>query len=300
MMAEVLCIGELLIDFFTAEINQSLQEATSFDKQAGGAPANVAAAIVSLGGTASFCGKVGNDAFGHFLEQVLREKGVSTKYLKKGTKPTTMAFVSRVTGGERDFTFVRGADEMLTLEDVPIDDFTAPIVHFGSATALLSSPFYDTYMYCMRVLKERGAFISFDPNFRIDLWKGRIDEYRVRVQECLAYADFIKMSEEEFDLTPFVPKQQWLAITKGKEGTLIAHGQQEQLVPSIEVTSVDTTGAGDAFVGAMLKQIADAPIADFGHFQSYTYYSNIVGALTCTQVGAMSALPTAAQVKERL
>ena len=216
--------------------------------------------------------------------------------LVKGKEPTTMAFVSRITGGERDFIFNRGADETLTIEDIEWQHLDAEIAHFGSATALLSSPFYETYMEVMHVLKKRGAFISFDPNYREDLWKGNEKAYYERVTACVQLADFVKMSEQEFALFGHeVPKGKWFAVTKGSAGTWISNGEESALIPSIKIQSVDTTGAGDAFVGAMLKQLSDYPtlnVITFEDFQQLTQFSNIVGALTCTAIGAMTALPT--------
>lgn len=295
-MKTIVCIGELLIDFFCTEVDVDLIDGAYFEKQAGGAPANVCAAIAKLGGHAKFCGKVGNDSFGHFLERTLQQAGVDTTMLVKGKEPTTIAFVSRIAGGERDFIFNRGADETLTIEDIKWQYLDAEIAHFGSATALLSSPFYDTYMEVMHVLKKRGAFISFDPNYREDLWKGNEFAYHERVAACVQLADFVKMSEEEFALFGHeVPKGKWFAVTKGHAGTWISNGEQSALIPSIKIQSIDSTGAGDAFVGAMLKQISDYPTLNtmtFKDFQQLTQFSNIVGALTCTAIGAMTALPT--------
>lgn len=295
-MKTIMCIGELLVDFFCTEMNVKLSEGTHFVKQAGGAPANVCAAIAKLGGKATFCGKVGEDAFGDYLEEVLIKAGVDTSLLARGNEPTTMAFVSRSAEGERDFVFNRGADEMLSMNDIDIEKLDMEIAHFGSATALLSSPFYDTYMNVMRMLKQKGVFISFDPNFRSDLWKGREEEYDRRVQACVDLADFIKMSEEEFArYGGQISTGKWFAVTKGNQGTWISDGVEEALVESISINSVDTTGAGDAFVGAMLKQLSDYPTLKSFNFQQLkqlTRFSNIVGALVCTEVGAMTALPS--------
>ena len=299
-MKTVICIGELLIDFFCTETDVTLAEGVHYEKQAGGAPANVCAAIAKLGGKAKFCGKVGNDAFGDFLEQVLTDNGVDTSMLVRGNAPTTLAFVSRTADGERDFLFNRGADEMLVVEDIDMEKLDADIIHFGSATALLSDPFRNTYMNMMKMMRSRGSFISFDPNFRMDLWKGRETEYHRLVGECVALADFVKMSEEEFAMygQP-VTSGKWFAVTKGKQGTWISDGVEEALIPSIPVQAVDTTGAGDAFVGALLKQLSDYPTLNektFQDFKQLTRFSNIVGALVCTKIGAMTALPTTEDV----
>lgn len=298
LMNTILCVGELLIDFFCSDVDVDLIEGTTFEKQPGGAPANVSAAIAKLGGQAKFCGKVGNDAFGTYLEQILQNLNVDTSMLMKDANvPTTLAFVSRLRGGERDFMFHRGADECLALHEIDekrLQDIR--IAHFGSATALLSDPFYSTYMELMRKLKKNGCFISFDPNYRHDLWKGRESEFKEKVNRCLEFADFIKVSEEENELLQIKERaHSILAVTLGQKGTLISQKGHEVCVPSITVSSVDSTGAGDAFVGAMLVQFAQYSSPheiSFNTLKKFTKFSNIVGALTCIKVGAMTSLPT--------
>jgi fructokinase len=85
-------------------------------------------------------------------------------------------------------------------------------------------------------------------------------------------------------------------VTIGKEGTFLSNGQQHEIIPSINVHSIDSTGAGDAFVGATLYQFAkedvEKVVADFEHLKKIISFSNRVGALVCTKVGAISALPT--------
>lgn len=115
----VLCVGELLIDFFCTDIDVNLAKGQHFSKQAGGAPANVSAAVAKLGGKASFLGKIGADPFGIYLKQTLEEQHVDTSMLLFDPEtPTTLAFVSLAANGERDFVFNRGADRQLSLQDI--------------------------------------------------------------------------------------------------------------------------------------------------------------------------------------
>ena len=160
-MKTILCVGELLIDFFCSEIDVDLINGKTFIKQPGGAPANVCAAISKLGGRAKFCGKVGEDSFGAYLEQTLAEMDVDLSLLIKDSDvPTTLAFVSRKRGGERDFIFHRGADERMNLHEIGEEHLkNIEIAHFGSATALLSDPFYSTYMELMKKLKKQKMSI---------------------------------------------------------------------------------------------------------------------------------------------
>src|SRR5690606_536264 len=194
-MKKILCIGELLIDFFTTHTEVSIIEAKTFEKQAGGAPANVAATIAMLGGQAYFCGKGGDDAFGHFLKQTFDQARVHTDQLiMDPAAPTTLAFVSRQKDGERDFIFNRGADELLSVEDLDLQQLmTMDMIHFGSATALLSEPFSKTYEQLMQTLHLQNHFISFDPNYRADLWKGDSELFIQKCEPFVEAANFIKM-----------------------------------------------------------------------------------------------------------
>lgn len=315
MSNRILCIGEILIDLICSDINTSLVDGINFLKKAGGAPANASAAIAKLGGNVSFAGKVGNDPFGIFLRNRLNNAGVDTSMLiLDKNSNTTMAFVSLMDDGERDFVFNRGADELLNYKELDEEKLiNFKIVHFGSATALLGGELKKTYIKTMNTAKENGIYTSFDPNYRIDLWKNRLKEFIKITRECLKYIDFLKLSDEEMKIVSgkrsledgikilhnLGPKI--IAITLGKKGTFISNGSEKLIVNSINIKSIDSTGAGDAFVGAFLYKISqiDNPkllFEDFEKIKEITYFSNKVGALTCTKIGAISGLPSLKEV----
>lgn len=311
MSTSVFCIGELLIDFFCKDVDVDLVAGKHFEKQAGGAPANVSATVVKLGGRSLFCGKVGRDPFGTFLKNTVQETGVDTSMVVLDDEhPTTLAFVSLKGDGERDFTFNRGADAHLRETDIDktrLDE--CGILHFGSATALLSNPFRTAYLQTMKWGKEAGRFISFDPNYRKDLWTGNDHDFISHAMEGIQLADFVKVSEDELyiitnkndvsDGTRELHKMgaKVVAVTLGSQGTLISNGSLQETIPSIEITSIDSTGAGDAFVGATLYQLAQQQniveaCEDFEVLKQVIDFSNRVGALVCTKIGAISALPS--------
>jgi fructokinase len=315
MSSSIVCIGELLIDFFCTDVDIDLVEGQSFQKQAGGAPANVCATIAKLGGTSHFCGKVGNDPFGHFLKKTLNDVKVDTSMLVfDDVHPTTLAFVSLKANGERDFVFNRGADAFLFEEELDKEKMKeASIFHFGSATALLSDPFQSTYLNAMKMAKMDGKFISFDPNFRKDLWKERISTFIALAKQGMALADFVKVSDEELTIITGMNNlaeganalhqlgARVVAVTLGKEGTYLSVGQTSEIVPSVKVQSIDSTGAGDAFVGATLYQLAKEnpkklQDLDFEQLKNIISFSNKVAAFVCTKVGAIAALPTIEEV----
>ncbi|EOD01117.1 carbohydrate kinase family protein [Caldisalinibacter kiritimatiensis] len=318
MSNNITCIGELLIDFICSDVNVDLIEGENFVKKAGGAPANVTAAISKLGGKASFIGKVGNDPFGKFLKKTLDDVNVDTSMLVLDDEHnTTLAFVSLKSDGERDFVFNRGADEYLTYDELDQDKLRdSKIVHFGSATGLLGGNLKETYLKAIKLCKEEGIFISFDPNYRGDLWKGRKEEFIDITKKCMEYADFVKVSDEELKIITGEEKLEdgvkglhdlgakIVTVTLGKDGTLVSNGIDMTTVKSIKIKSVDSTGAGDAFVGATLYRIAqlEAPkdlVKDFAKIKEIIAFSNKVGAITCTKLGAISSLPTLEEVESK-
>lgn len=303
----VLCIGEALIDMICTDKGQSLSEGQHFLKKPGGAPTNVAAAIGALGGNICLSAKVGDDPFGRQLKQVMEDFHVDTTHLHLDPSFfTTFAFVSLMLDGERDFVFNRGADAQLTkaeIEQINVDDLS--ILHFGSATAFLDGPLNEAYYHLKDKAKALGKIISFDPNYRHLLF-GNLQESFIRQSWIfLNEADFIKLSDEEAilitgetDLDAAAQKllntcQGVFTITLGKEGTLLGLLGKTYIIPSIPIQPVDTTGAGDAFVGAVLYQLDQQtdPIShlDFHAWEKIIQNANKAGARTCEYLGAMEA-----------
>ena len=145
------CIGELLIDWISTDIDSSLVDSVNFIKKAGGAPGNAAISCNRLGGKSAFAGKVGNDAFGLFLKEILVKDNIDTENLILAKEPTTFAYVSIKKGGERDFIFMRGADALLRKEEINLPSENA-VFHFGSATGFLGKELTKTYLETVEVL----------------------------------------------------------------------------------------------------------------------------------------------------
>ncbi|AGK98812.1 carbohydrate kinase family protein [Clostridium pasteurianum] len=315
-MNNVLCIGELLIDFICSDVNTSLDLGDNFKKKAGGAPANVTAAICKLGGKASFVGKVGDDPFGKFLKDTLDNLNVDTSMLLMDKiEKTTLAFVSLKANGERDFVFNRGADGCLKYNELDLDKiYSNKVLHFGSATALLGGDMRESYVRIMQEAKRKNIFISFDPNFRDNLWEDNVEDFIHISKKCIEFADFIKVSDEELkiitgkeDLYAAVDSlraggNKIVAVTLGKDGTLISTDEKTEIIPSIKIKSIDSTGAGDAFVGSLLYKISlledsNELYKNFNELKDIVKFANKVGAIVCTKLGAIAALPTLEEVE---
>lgn len=305
---KILCIGEALIDMICTDKGKSLSEGSNFLKKSGGAPTNVAAAIAALGGEVALSSKVGMDPFGRQLVEEMKTFGVSTQWMLQDKNYfTTFAFVSLMEDGERDFYFNRGADGQLTKEEVDtINLEDVSIIHFGSATAFLPGPLQDAYKHLLLKALDKNIFISFDPNYRQLLFKDDLATFIEKSWEFLSVCHFFKLSDEEAMLltgcTSYHDAAKVLlekttgtfAITLGKEGTLLGHGNSTHLIGSIPVKPVDTTGAGDAFVGAVLYQLKDMSLAEIKampapQWEAIMANGNKAGARTCEYMGAMEA-----------
>jgi fructokinase len=302
---KILCIGEALIDMICTDRGKSLADGQHFLKKPGGAPTNVAAAVAALGGSVELVAKVGADPFGKQLIGAMEGFGVSTRSIVVDERHfTTFAYVSLMEDGERDFVFNRGADGELTVQEVEAVDLSAVgIVHFGSATGFLPGPLQAAYYGLLQKALRQDILISFDPNYRQLLFRDNLRSFVDHSWNFLDCCHFFKVSDEEAmlitgcatlkDATAVLQEKTKavFAITLGKEGTLLRVGDETQIVPSIAVTPVDTTGAGDAFVGAVLYQLSEGhPAAgDVAGWLRIVANANKAGARTCEYVGAMEA-----------
>ncbi len=307
-MKKILCIGEALIDMICTDKGKSLSTGENFLKKAGGAPTNVAAAIAALGGKVELAAKVGTDPFGKHLIEVMQSFGVSTKWVIEDEQHfTTFAFVSLMENGERDFYFNRGADGQLSraeVEKIDLKDFS--IIHFGSATGFLPGPLQAAYRALLQKALQQNVFISFDPNYRHLLFKNDTQSFIDQSWTFLTACHFFKVSDEEALLitgcssladaaAKLLEKTKAVfAITLGKEGTMLGIHGKTMIIDSIPVKPVDTTGAGDAFVGALLYQLNKRTVAEMRslpeeNWQKIIQNGNKAGARTCEYLGAMEA-----------
>jgi len=312
---KIFCVGELLIDFVAENQGADLSKASVFTKKAGGAPANVACAISKLGGKSAFIGCVGEDPFGTYLLKTLDACDVDLSPVQRSATFTTLAFVSLAENGERDFVFSRGADQELTYDSSIKSSFRDQMVHLGAATALLGGELEKSYGHYLFDAITENAFISFDPNFRSDLWKGNEKTF---IKKCMPYIEKSHLCKFSLEEAQMLSKKNSLveasevlhqigteiiAITLGAEGTWVSTKNTQQTIPSISVTPVDTTGAGDAFIGCLLQQISQLPSHDRilendSLLMEMVETANRAGAITTTGYGAIDSLPDANQMNQ--
>ncbi len=198
-MADAVCLGELLIDFVPTVTGAGLIDAPAFVKAPGGAPGNVAVGLARLGVSSAFMGKVGDDAFGHFLADTLAEAGVDVGPLRFSPEArTALAFVSLRADGEREFMFYRhpSADMLFNPREVDVDTINrAKLLHFGSIS-LIGEPSRSATLYAVDTARAVGCLISYDPNLRLPLWPDA-SAARDGMLLGLKKAHIVKLSDDE-------------------------------------------------------------------------------------------------------
>lgn len=305
---DVVCFGEMLIDFVPTVNGVSLAEAPAFQKAPGGAPANVAAGVAKLGRTAAFIGKVGDDEFGHMLAHTIAEVGVDVRGVRfDASARTALAFVTLRADGEREFMFYRhpSADMLLRPDELDNDLLTqAQIFCFGSIS-LIAEPTRSALLAALDTAAAAGATLVYDPNLRLPLWPSAVAA-KAGILSLWNRAHIIKISDEELifltgEQSAESARSLWhddlklLLVTEGRNGCRYFTAESSGRVPGFMVDAIDATGAGDAFVAGLLTQLAENPAlwADEAQLTAALRFANAAGALTTTQRGAIPALPSA-------
>ena len=312
---DVIALGELLIDFTMN--GQSDQGNNMFEACPGGAPCNVLALLNKMGKKTAFVGKVGEDQFGRLLKETITEAGIDASNLKMDSEVnTTLAFVHTFPDGDREFSFYRNpsADMLLSADEIPERLFrSGDILHFCSVD-LIDAPVRGAHRRAIEYADKSGAMISFDPNLRPNLWETE-EKMLAAVRGFLPCCHLLKVSEEELlsisgERTEhaalnavFRGKVMAVLISRGSRGASIALRDGTLLsVPGERVDQIDSTGAGDVFIGTFLFQLL-ADRVTVGSLcgraealRRYLRYANHAAAISVTRRGAIASMPTYAEV----
>jgi ribokinase len=294
-MAEVFVLGSINQDF-VLKVDRRPQPGETvtnaeLSTHNGGKGANQAAAAALLGASVTILGRVGDDEFGEPLVQALGEKGIDTSLVERASDASTgAAFITVTPDGENAITVAPGANRSLTPQEV--DAASGAIGNARVLVAQMEIP-VETVLRAVEVASERGtrALVNLAPTFEVP--RGlleRLDPLVVNEHE----ATFLLGNEVEGvdgalsaapELLSLGPRS--AVITIGEAGAVFADGESVEhiLAPKVEV--VDTTGAGDAFVGALATCLAGG-----ASLEEAVAYAVRAGAAAVTREGAQGALPT--------
>lgn len=310
---DVIAMGELLVDFTMN--GQSEQGNNLFEACPGGAPCNVLALLSKMGKKTAFFGKVGRDQFGTLLRKTLEETGIDTSNLLTDEEVnTTLAFVHTFPDGDREFSFYRnpGADMMLVEEEVDAEFISqAKIFHFGTLSMTHEGVRAATKK-AVKVAKESGALISFDPNLREPLWSS-LELAKEQMEYGFGQCDILKISDNEIqfvsgkeDYDEGIRELQetyqipLILLTMGKAGSRAYYKGMRIERKGVPVKTIETTGAGDTFGGSSLNYLLEH---DFDHLTETELgemlaFANTAAAIVTTRKGAIRAMPERTEVEK--
>lgn len=308
MKFDIIGLGEILIDFIPDGTDDTGN--IRFIRKAGGAPLNLLSVVSRFGKKCAFIGKVGDDMFGRFLRETLKENNVCGDFLKTDDiHNTTLAFVALDENGDREFSFYRrfGADTFLNEDDIPSDDIASSrIFHFGSLS-FTSPESAKASQKAINTASENGCIISYDPNLRVSLWNS-IEDAKTVIENNLTCAHIAKLAFEEAELVTGKSDIQYnlitiaekfnfkiLLLTGGDKGVYLYKDGKTDYVSSIKVKAVDTTGAGDIFFGTFLGQFLKSgkELDDFSFEDTKSAVINAckIAGISTLKKGAISSIP---------
>lgn len=321
-MADVLCLGELLVDWVCTTLGAELDRAQIFTKAAGGAPANTAVGLARQGLSVGFIGRCSDDQFGMWLRSVLETDNIDTSGMKSDPDAQTrMAYVVTTMTGDRklaEFSRVACADARLEPGDLKPEQFAkASVLHFGSIS-LIASPAAEATKKAVELAQSNKLLISYDPNVRLGLWPSP-EACKSKILETLKWADMIKINEDElnfltgsrhFSAAEELRKEHnipLLIITLDSRGAYISTAKGNRTIPGFQVSLVEATGAGDGFnsgvIAGLMPHIKTAPdrrkvlqSLEINDLAEIVRRANAIGALACTRAGAIPALPTTEEI----
>jgi sugar/nucleoside kinase (ribokinase family) len=267
---DVLTIGEMVVDFISAEKTDTLSNASTFRRYLGGSPANIAVYVSKLGGQSAVIAKTGIGAFGTFLKGELQRHGVTTEYLSMDHRThTTVIFVSS-TSATPDFEEFRSGDYLLRSEEVSEEAISRTRVVHASTFALSREPCRSAVPWAFRKAREMGKIVTLDPNYSRRVWPDQKEARRV-IRGAYRYVNMTKPSADDarrifgpdYEPEQYIQKfhdlgAETVVFTMGEGGNLISeNGKNLAHIPSRPVEVVDATGAGDAFWAGFLTATLD-------------------------------------------
>lgn len=313
---DVCALGELLIDF--TENGISSQGNPIMEANPGGAPCNVLAMLCKQGYNTAFIGKIGDDIFGRQLRKTVEDIGINTEGLiTDRSVNTTLAFVHTLDGGDREFSFYRnpGADMMLSESDVNEKIIAeSRVFHYGSLS-MTNKMCESATKKAVAAAERYGALVSFDPNLRENLWDN-LETAREKIEYGLSHCDILKISDNEiqwltdesdFEIAVQEIRKKYtnislLLLSLGRNGSRAYSKSGYASVPIAAANTIETTGAGDTFCGAVLGKILEYGMRDFSdsELKDMLVFANAAAGIVTERKGALKVMPTMSEIAEMI
>lgn len=302
-MPRVICLGEILVDRFSTSSSTSgvadVNDSKAWQDFPGGAPANVAVNLAKLGIETLLVGCVGQDQWGKWLKEFLDQAGVNTTAVQFVPVPTRQVYVNRDETGDRHFVQTKGSADLylaphhLTEHLFDGADFlvlgTLPLAHPNSSRAVGRA---------LKLAEDYFVKVVVDINWRPLFWQNP-DQSSQLISVLLKHTDFLKASAEEAlhffgSTSPAVIAQQFhhlegVIVTEGNRGCRYYLGGRQSRCDALSVETIDTTGAGDAFLAGFVSKLCHHSLQDLENpalVHEMIQFASGAGALTTIALGA--------------
>ncbi len=303
-MPDLISIGECMIELFAEE---PIETADTFTRSLAGDSFNICVAAQRLGTSTGYVTRLGDDPFADYLLGTFQSLGIDTSGVKKVEGFNAAHFVALMPDGNREFVYYRAGSAPSTLEPDDLDpDYigSAKVLHCSGVALAISESARATVMRAARIAKERGIKVSYDPNYRHQLWS--TGDMRKAASELLPYVDYflptvpddtraLMGSDDPHEVVDHfrgigVPV---VAATHGEHGAVIGCDEGVFDIPAYRPDGpIDTTGAGDAFNGGLIHGLLNGlSIAEAGRLGTVTAGLKLRGR------GALSGMPTIDEVE---
>ena len=294
---DVTAYGEVLLDMISRE-EAPLKECVNFTRYFGGSPANVLVNLQRLDNQTAFISRIGDDAFGDYLKNILKDERVDLDCLQIDSSAATPVIFVNKSKATPSWLAYRGADINIEIEDKIYEKIDQSSIFFIGSFILSENPARATALKIIDYAVENDTLLAFDPSFRASLWpKG--EKGKEIIKDIINKSDFIKPSLDDAEhlfgkdtAKNYLKKYHQcganiVILTLGKDGVLLSDGESEPV--HIEVFSekvIDVTGAGDSFwsgfLSGILRSLTIRESAKLG---------NAVAAFKIQGVGALSSIP---------
>jgi sugar/nucleoside kinase (ribokinase family) len=302
---DVLCVGQLVADILVKPVDSvdfsvDTQKIDLIEVKNGGDCLNTAIGLAKLGNKVGFVGKIGNDQFGDFLTDVIKQYDIDIKGLKIADNVATSAVVVLISkSGERTFLYYGGANDSFKFEDIEPDVVdSTKIVHVGGTYQL---PDFDGYgaAKLFELARSKNKITSMDVTWDTS------GKWLKTIQPCLKYLNFfmpsyqeakmITKKEQPEDIAAFLQNEgvDVVIIKLGKDGSYIKSRHEAFYCPSYATNVVDTTGAGDSFVAGFLTGV----LKDW-NLAKCAQVASGVSAFCIQHLGATTGIPSFTEVND--
>jgi 2-dehydro-3-deoxygluconokinase len=294
----VLTFGETMA-LMRADQVGPLAHASTMSLGIGGSESNVAIGLRRLGVQAVWCGRIGADSLGQLVEREIRAEGVDVRIAVDPSAPTGLMIKERRTPEAQRVSYYRAGSAGSRIASTDIDEqliAEAGLLHVSGITPALSAQAEATLRHAIDVARTAGVPVSFDLNFRGNLWsaEGAGSVYR----DIIPLADIVFAGEDEAAIAVGAGEPEDLArriaglgpgqavIKLGADGALALIDGTVFRQPAVPVSVVDTVGAGDAFVAGYLAELME------GHGpQDRLRTAAATGAFACLVPGDWEGFP---------